>query len=144
MSIVNINYNGHITNSIEHLDFRMNPPQMHKFKYDDCTLLVFKSKKCRIMGCKSIISKLHVPPFQVEIDSILSITAVMDLGYTVNPINLAKRVKCWFEPEIFPALRLTQFNPYCVNVFASGKVVICGGASLDISFICLQIFELCK
>ena len=31
-----------------------------------------------------------------------------------------------YEPELFPALRLTTFDPLCVNVFMSGKCVILG------------------
>lgn len=35
-------------------------------------------------------------------------------------------MKCSYEPELFPALRMTEFNPMCVNVFSSGKIVIMG------------------
>ena len=43
-----------------------------------------------------------------------------------NLYKLAKVTKCWFEPELFPALRLTKYDPVCVNVFSTGKIVILG------------------
>ena len=36
-----------------------------------------------------------------------------------------------FEPELFPALRILTYNPICVNVFATGKVVLLGLRSMD-------------
>ena len=36
-----------------------------------------------------------------------------------------------FEPELFPALRILTYNHICVNVFATGKVVLFGLRSMD-------------
>ena len=37
-----------------------------------------------------------------------------------------QRLPYIFEPELFPALRLTAFNPICLNIFSSGKCTILG------------------
>ena len=52
----------------------------------------------------------------------------VDLGEKVNLYKVAKVLKrlAMFEPEIFPALRYLKYNPLCVNIFSSGKVVILG------------------
>ena len=44
---------------------------------------------------------------------------------------MVQKVSCTYEPELFPALRLTEFNPLCVNVFHMGKIVILGIKTLD-------------
>ena len=33
---------------------------------------------------------------------------------------MAQKVPCTYEPELFPALRLTEFNPVC-KCFSYGK-----------------------
>ena len=35
-----------------------------------------------------------------------------------------------FDFELFSALRITHFNPVCVNIFSSGKIVLCGVKSI--------------
>ena len=39
--------------------------------------------------------------------------------------------KTYHDFEIFSALRITQFNPVCVNLFSSGKLVMCGVKSIE-------------
>ena len=69
-------------------------------------------------------------PIRVTNLELQSITAVFDLGQMVNLRKLATQVlprgSFVYEPELFPALRLTSFNPMCVNVFSTGKIVILG------------------
>jgi TATA-box binding protein (TBP) (component of TFIID and TFIIIB) len=36
-----------------------------------------------------------------------------------------------FEPELFSALRYLKYNPLCVNIFSSGKIVMLGLKTLD-------------
>jgi len=50
---------------------------------------------------------------------------------TINLQKLAEKTNCIYEPEIFPGLRLIVFNPLCVNIFHSGKLVITGLKTLD-------------
>lgn len=149
MKIVNINYKGLVIKPDVNIDYEMlrkkQPPQMLSYKSKDGeTLLVFASGKCRIMGCKKHISStMNKFPIPIRITQIQSVTATLDLGYTVNLYNLAKQIgtkRCLFEPEIFPALRITrEFDPLCVNVFASGKVVIMGLKTLSIIKTCLKV-----
>ena len=40
-------------------------------------------------------------------------------------------LKTYHDFEIFSALRITQFNPVCVNLFSSGKLVMCGVKSIE-------------
>ena len=142
MKIVNINYKGIVKKHVS-MVHRKAPPYMSVFTSDTGEkLLVFKSGKCRVMGCKKA---MHTPtfPIPIEIQSIQSVTASLDMGHEVNLYKLANRLtckNCMYEPELFPALRLTSaFNPYCVNVFASGKIMILGLKTFDIEPICHDI-----
>ena len=149
MSIVNINYKGFVIKSNTHVNhvelLKKQPPQMLTYKAKSGeTLLVFASGKCRIMGCKShITSTNNMFPIPVCITHVQSVTACINLGYTINLYNLAMTIgiqDCMFEPEIFPALRITRrFNPLCVNVFASGKVVVLGLKTIHIGKTCRKI-----
>jgi TATA-box binding protein (TBP) (component of TFIID and TFIIIB) len=68
-------------------------------------------------------------PFKINDLQMQSATMVIDLGYKINLIKLSKtlpRHYFMYEPELFPALRLILFNPMCVNVFSTGKVVVLG------------------
>lgn len=116
------------------------PPQMLVYKTSIGKLLIFKSGKCRLMGCKKPITNIDLPITDLQIQSV---TATMDLGVKLDLPLLATRLtssNCVYEPELFPALRLTRsFNPLCVNVFASGKVVILGLKTLDIKPTCIKV-----
>jgi TATA-box binding protein (TBP) (component of TFIID and TFIIIB) len=105
------------------------PPYMKIYKSinNDYTLITFKSGKCRIMGRK-IPQQL---PFSIKESRIQTMSATHKL---LEEINL-KETTCYFkqmgykieyEPEIFPAMRLLDFNPICVNIFSSGKVTLLG------------------
>lgn len=149
MKVVNINYRGFIIDSKEYINFQelqtKQPPQMITYKCaNGTTLLIFSSGKCRLMGCKTAIkSTQNMFPFPIRLTHIQSVTASLDLGYSINLLNLAKYLgvkKCVFEPEIFPALRLVDgFKPLCVNVFASGKVIVLGLKTIDITKTCMKI-----
>ena len=91
---------------------------------------MFPNGKCRIMGCKKPIIEKYLP-FSIKIEKIQSITVCMNLNQNINLNDMAQNVPCTYEPELFPALRLTEFNPLCVNVFHSGKIIILGIKSLD-------------
>lgn len=140
MKIVNINYKGVVKCDTPMVDRKV-PPYMSVYTNKDGEkLLVFKSGKCRVMGCKKPIITTTSFPIPVEIQDVQSVTVSMDLGHGVNLYQLSKQLtckNCEYEPELFPALRLTSaFNPYCVNVFASGKIMILGLKTFDIEPIC--------
>ena len=145
MSIVNINYRGRIArlSDISHIDFtNKSSPQMHIHKcHDGITIIIFKTGKCRIMGCKTPLSTLTNLPYNIHLQCIQSATATYDYGSLINLQALSLHTPhVMFEPELFPAARLQQFNPLCVNVFASGKIVITGLKTLHIK---KRISEIC-
>ena len=57
-----------------------------------------------------------------------SVTVVEKLNQTLNLHKLSVMLDCdaMYEPELFPALRFLKFNPMCVNIFSTGKVIILG------------------
>jgi TATA-box binding protein (TBP) (component of TFIID and TFIIIB) len=96
------------------------------------------------MGCKkpldlipsgkSFVASIHVNmPYRIEIDGIQSITVTASLSKMVHLYKLAEKLKeqCMFEPELFSALRYLKYNPMCVNIFSSGKVVMLGIKTLE-------------
>jgi TATA-box binding protein (TBP) (component of TFIID and TFIIIB) len=109
-------------------------------------MIIFENGKCRIMGCKE---PLDIPnfPYPVLNIKIVSITVTGNIHKTINLHKLSKKTKCTYEPELFPALRLLNYNPLCVNVFSTGKVVILGLKTLEyqslVKTILLNIFLLC-
>jgi len=142
--IRNINYRGHVSaKDLAQIDFNhLNcrpPPRQKVIPLSRGKLIVFSSGKCRIMGLREPINPNdeQLLPYQINDLQIQSVTGVFNLGSTVNLIRLARNVSSssssssWsYEPEIFPAVRLTKFNPICVNVFGSGKVVVMGMKSI--------------
>ena len=137
--ITNINYRGHVLvkdSEFYKITFRSTPPYMFSYNCNDkFKLIVFRSGKCRIMGCKEPfrhtsddVSNL---PLKIQITHMMSATATFSLATSANLKKLGdfcyrSKQKYMYDPEIFPALRLSQFNPLCVNIFSSGKCVILG------------------
>lgn len=135
----NINYRGQILDSIKHLKFTYKPAQCVQ-KYKDYTLVIFRSGQCRIMGCKKPLTTV---PYNIDSIQIQSITVTVNLGKKLNLYTLAAKLnnQCVYEPELFCALRFTKYNPMCVNIFSSGKVVILGLKTLDYNCI---VNDICK
>lgn len=138
MRIVNVNYAGRVVNKndLQHLQFRRKPPCMCVLKGKNCKTIVFRSGKCRVMGNNVNLEKDELP-IPIVIERMQSATATIDLGRAIVLTNLYKAlqnrgVQVQFEPELFPALRVTQYRPLCVNVFGSGKCVITGVKDLSV------------
>ena len=133
--ITNINYIGRIS-SVEQLTFRSKSPQMCIKKCKNFTMIIFKSGKCRLMGCKTPILTRVInvddDGLSVTILRIQSASAVYNFGGNGFILNILGNychyngIPYLFEPELFPALRLTSFSPLCINLFASGKCTILG------------------
>ena len=128
--------------STAHLPFRTSPPYMYVCKSEKYTLVVFKCGKCRLMGCKRPMTSKIVDdgPVKVEIVRIQSVSVTFDVGASLALCRLGnfchrQSLQYLYEPELFPALRLSCFDPLCVNVFASGKCVIFG-----LKHLCYQKF----
>ena len=126
MTLVNIIYKGQVLEDVSHLPFRQHSPRMYVVKCNDFKIIIFPNRKCRLMGCKKPITTLNNLPYKIAIKNIQLITVTFDMGMSINLYHLASKVNCRYDPELFPALRLLDYNPLCVNVFASGKVVILG------------------
>jgi len=128
--LANINYKGYTTENLDGLQFSYRPNQC-VLKYPNYTIIMFQNGKCRIMGCKGPLREEEELPFKIIVEKIQSVTVTTTLGMTINLQKLAEKTNCMYEPEIFPGLRLIKFNPLCVNVFHSGKLVITGLKTLD-------------
>lgn len=155
-----INYRGLVVNDLSnlHLQFRNSPPQMSvstwivKENSQAIKLILFKNKKCRLMGCDEQICNENVVlidpedknrKLHVKLLNLMSATATVKVEGKINLIKLAKfcydtQTKFFYEAELFPALRLKTFNPLCVNVFGTGKCVILGIRNLSS---CSQIVD---
>ena len=129
--ITNINYKGKVSNDIiSKMKFPVGKPSQVVDKSGKYTIIFFRSGNCRIMGCKKPLEKYDLQ-YDIENIRMQSLSVVVNLGITINLYKLSKLTRCWFEPELFPALRLNKYDPICVNVFASGKVVILGLKNLN-------------
>ena len=128
--ITNINYKGKVSKEVvSKMNFPVGKPSQVVDKSGKYTIIFFQSGSCRIMGCKKLIEMKHLQ-YDIQNIQLQSMTVVVNLKQVINLYTLARSVKCMYEPELFPALRLTKYNPTCVNIFASGKVVILGLKSL--------------
>ena len=123
--ITNINYKAFPISDTERFKFCTTTPQQCVIKTGEYTIIIFRTGSCRIMGCKKEPTNL---PFNIKIERIQSLTVTSDYGKKINLYKLANFLKeeAFYEPELFPALRFITYNPLCVNVFASGKVVFMG------------------
>ena len=137
--IVNTNYRGQLApGEVEKIQFSgdaLNPPVQKVFKtYSPPigTMIVFQSGKYRLMGVKEQPLPANIydlMPFRPANMQLQSMTVVDHLNCDINLIRVARTLtckRCIFEPELFPALRLLDYNPICVNVFATGKIVLLG------------------
>ena len=122
--ISNINYKGILKEGVEKLVFSGWKPCQCVMKFQNYTIVVFRSGKCRVMGCKAPLD-ISSLPLPIEIECIQSVSITFDYGHRLNLVKMLELDSAaTYEPEIFPALRINDFNPLCVNVFASGKVVV--------------------
>ena len=92
------------------------------------------------MGCKQPIDPSTLP-FNIINVTIQSITVTCDYGEPININALKKTTSNHYEPEMFPSLRLACFNPICVNVFSSGKIVITGLRDLNYKDFVTRVFD---
>lgn len=129
--LANINYRGMVS-SVKGMQFPSGKPKQIVDKTGKYTIVIFQSGKCRIMGCKKPIVKKDLQ-YKIRDIQLQSITVTLNLDCSINLYKLAKKleIQCMFEPELFPALRYLKYNPLCVNIFASGKVVVLGIRSLN-------------
>ena len=145
MSIVNINYRGRVLEPLDRFNFQTHPPiQCIIRDPSGITIVIFPSGKCRLMGVREPIVDLATLSVRLLIDAIQSVTITYNMGTPFCLRHLAATNNVWYEPELFPALRLLDFKPLCVNVFASGSIVITGLQTLQFSKKLQQIIDWLK
>ena len=137
--LCNINYRGFTQDCLKDLHFGTKPCQC-VLHFPEYTIIFFRNGKCRIMGCKQPIDPSTLP-FNIINVTIQSITVTCDYGEPININALKKTTSNHYEPEMFPSLRLTCFNPICVNVFSSGKILITGLRDLNYKDFVTRVFD---
>jgi TATA-box binding protein (TBP) (component of TFIID and TFIIIB) len=139
--LANVNYKARTSpRHVRHLPFRHLPPIMYtETLHNGSKIVIFPSGKCRIMGCKWFPVDL---PYGIQVKRMQSATVTLDLKRQFNLKRMSYLVKnCQYEPELFPALRLMDFKPLCVNLFASGKVTIVGLRRLNYKHIVKRVYK---
>jgi TATA-box binding protein (TBP) (component of TFIID and TFIIIB) len=130
--IANINYKGVLADGeVDKVTFpsQWSPLSQSVVRCSIGSMIIFKSGKFRLMGVKEPINSFDQLPLKVESIQVQSISLIAQYGRPVRLGFLHSRLtsrRCMFEPELFPAARLLDFNPVCVNVFSTGKVVMLG------------------
>ena len=130
--LVNINYRCTLNReTVQNMRFPTGKPSQILDRLSKCTMVIFRSGKCRIMGCRKPLNIEDIP-YEINNLKIQSITVTANLNMKINLLHLKIKLGplCVYEPELFTALRYTKYSPKCVNVFSSGKVVILGLQSL--------------
>ena len=87
IKLVNINYKGFTNENIENLPFNKWKPRQYVCKYPNYSIIIFKSGKCRIMGCKKPITD-EMLPFSIKILKIQSLTVTFDLKIFIDFYNI--------------------------------------------------------
>ena len=137
--IVNINYKGQLApGELEKIDFqkKIKPPVQKVLRtssFGGC-MLIFPSGKFRLMGLKKPITSYENLPLLPASVTLQSATITDYYGESINLSMLANELtsaRCIYEPELFRAARLLDFNPLYVNVFSTGKIVILGVKDID-------------
>ena len=99
----------------------------------EATILIFSKGGIRVMGkidqfaAYAKLEKItqHISP-SIPTLAIQTMSAVGQLDSQVNIKHFHNHIPCTFEFELFSALRVKKYDPMCVNVFSTGKVVIHG------------------
>ena len=123
-------------------------PKMCKFYYADLTILVFCSLKIRIFDkypssnityiipiVTEWLSTLPIPHLLIKHIRLANSTCTCKLNCSINLYKLSQNIPLdtfIYEPEIISYMRLTRFNPLAVHLFASGSLVVMGGAHRDL------------
>ena len=115
-------------------------PTMLRIRYRNadgaCTLILFTSGKARYMGKDEDAFQhlLHLESILVpssRISSLREATRTVRLQLDIPPDFIPLHISdlprgCIWEPELFPAIQFTQWDPLCINLFHSGVVMVLG------------------
>ena len=160
--VTNANYKGTMEHTIElpglykkiPNSFLHRKPHQLVVKDPKGTILFFQSGKFRVMGCvdeleatflvykyTKFINDDEFPPVTLQ-----SYSSTSHLGFKVILENMAASSNSFlYEPELFPALRIREFNPASVNLFSTCKIIACGLRDADqMSDILSKLRMICK
>jgi TATA-box binding protein (TBP) (component of TFIID and TFIIIB) len=116
------------------------PTQLKIKCSNNIVCLLFSKGAIRIMGkginlCDATsILFTEILPLFTNARPMLEVQTMTFVGYTGFEVNLKKfandfdnELQTFYNFEIFSALRINKFKPISVNLFSSGKIVLCGG-----------------
>lgn len=145
MELVNSVYRGSLKRNIDleklYLDnvniaeFHRCKPRQLKLTFGNAYVLLFQTGTFRVMGrCDEVEALLLLysifdnPVDEMCIPESLQLQTMTFSGNLgkINLHQLTTLIPCTYEYELFAGVRATKYNPMCVNVFASGAVVITG------------------
>src|SRR5277367_2274560 len=108
---------------------------------DASTMIMFKTGKFRIMGkcifrdkaCYNASSVTRLVHDCAPLIDLQTMTVVYTHSHRLDLALLStllqgseRKTQCHYEAEHVPAVQIISYKPIHVNVFASGKVIICG------------------
>jgi TATA-box binding protein (TBP) (component of TFIID and TFIIIB) len=119
-------------------------PSQLVIKDDKGTILLFGNGNMRIMGCIDELEATFLAyKYTMMLDGddcnfqpVYSQSMTVRVAYN-SKINLNKFVcesrilPLQYEPELFPAVLLKKYKPISVNVFSSGKIIMCGVRNVE-------------
>ena len=111
------------------------------------TLLFFSNGKLRIMGCIDELDATFLAyKYTMMLDDDYNLQPVYSQSKTVRVVLNNKRINLstfvtvctssalitfQYEPELFPAVLIRKYKPISVNVFSSGKIILCGVREIE-------------
>ena len=141
--VSNANFKGEFKKKIDlhHLHTRIPNSKLHTKPFQlvirdlQGTLILFSNGKFRTMGCIDELEAAFLAYTYLEklkphncfpSITLQSYTLKCELGFRINLEKMVLTVPSVYEPQLFPALRLKEYKPVSVNIFTTGKVVVCG------------------
>jgi len=113
-------------------------PSQLVIKDEKGTIVFFSNGKMRIMGCIDELDATSLSykytmmldddcNFQPVYSQSMSIRVVYNVRINLNKFaRESTTLPLQYEPELFPAVLLKKYKPISVNVFSSGKIIMCG------------------
>src|SRR5271156_2452806 len=157
VDIVNVNYR---TNTGKMIDLQnahslLTKSKLHTkltqlvVKSEQGTVLIFRTGRIRIMGCNNELDAIFLAyTYLLALDETCDLPPIYTQSMTVKVafnnvtvINLTKFARectslpLQYEPELFPTVLLKKYKPISVNVFSTGKIMICGVRDRDVKYL---------
>lgn len=152
VQVTNANYRSHHDKPFNLMNLHLLLPKVSKLhikpkqltiKDSKGTIVLFGNGQMRIMGCNdeleaTFLAYKYTTMFDKDCNFqpvyAQSMTVKIDCSMKINLIKFARESKLsplQYEPELFPAVLLKKFKPISVNVFSSGKIIMCGVREIE-------------